>query len=150
MQVRKLRKYVPLTREQFRARFYERFYDPAFDDVQPELEKVFERAWDGYIRYRKSPGTQPAGAGFAGPSVALPVEWRDTRRLIQEAEKQQRDPASKSRILVVCASTRSEHSCPGEASKTWRLADHARKAIGWQAAVGTDFLDLSPLARESR
>ena len=34
MQVRKLRKYVPLTREQFRARFYERFCDPAFDDVK--------------------------------------------------------------------------------------------------------------------
>jgi hypothetical protein len=96
MQVRKLRKYVPLTREQFRARFYERFYDPAFDDVQPELEKVFERAWDGYIRYRKSPRTQPAGAAFADPSFALPVEWLDTRSLIQRPRKQQRTRAQKS------------------------------------------------------
>ena len=58
MKPRKLRQYVPLTREQFRERFYERFYDPAFDEVKPELEKVFERAWDGYIQYRKSPRTR--------------------------------------------------------------------------------------------
>ncbi|MFL6574290.1 MAG: NADPH-dependent FMN reductase, partial [Burkholderiales bacterium] len=72
MQVRKLRKYVPLSREQFRARFYERFYDPAFDDVKAELEKVFERAWDGYIQYRKSPRTRPAGPQFSDPSFQLP------------------------------------------------------------------------------
>ena len=58
--VRKLTQYVPLTREQFRRRFFERFYDPAFDAVQSELEKVFELAWDGYIKYRKSPRTQAA------------------------------------------------------------------------------------------
>src|SRR6185503_5889266 len=98
MQVRKLRQYVPLTREQFRERFYERFYDPAFDDVKPELEKVFERAWDGYIQYRKSPRSRPAGAGFADASFHLPVEWLEARRAIQEAEKRYRDSASKSRI----------------------------------------------------
>jgi len=109
---------------------------------------VFERAWDGYIKYRKSPRTQSAGAAFADPSFALPVEWLDTRRLIQEAEKRQRDPASKNRILVVCASTRSEHTCPGEVFKTWRLADHARKAIESQTGFETDFLELSHLADE--
>jgi multimeric flavodoxin WrbA len=148
MQVRKLRKYIPLTREQFHARFYERFYDPAFDDVKPELEKVFERAWDGYIQYRKSPRTRPAGPGFADPAFLLPVEWLETRRLIQEAEKQYRDPASKNRILIVSAATRSEHSCPAETSKTWRLADHARKTIESQSGFEVDLLELSHLADE--
>jgi hypothetical protein len=77
--VRKLTQYVPLTREEFRSRFYERFYDPAFDEVQAELEKICERAWDGYIKYRKSPRTQPAGAEFFDPAFSLPVEWLQTR-----------------------------------------------------------------------
>jgi multimeric flavodoxin WrbA len=148
MKPRKLRQYVPLTREQFRARFYERFYDPAFDDVKPELEKVFERAWDGYIQYRKSPRTQPAGSGFSDPAFLLPVEWLETRRAIQEAEKRQRDPATSSRILIVSAATRSEHTCPGETSKTWRLADHARKTIEKERAFEVDLLELSSLADE--
>jgi hypothetical protein len=66
--VRKLTQYVPLTREEFRSRFFERFYDPAFGDVQAELEKICERAWDGYMKYRKSPRTQPAGAEFSDPA----------------------------------------------------------------------------------
>jgi len=148
MKPRKLRQYVPLTREQFRARFYERFYDPAFDAVKPELEKVFERAWDGYIQYRKSPRTQPAGSGFSDPAFLLPVEWLETRRAIQEAEKRQRDPATSSRILIVSAATRSEHTCPGETSKTWRLADHARRTIEKERAFEVDLLELSSLADE--
>ena len=137
MQVRKLRKYVPLTREQFRARFYERFYDPAFDDVKAELEKVFERAWDGYIQYRKSPRTRPAGAGFADPSFALPVEWLETRSAIQEAQRKHEDSKSPSRILIVSASTRSEHSCPGETSKTWRslVGMYCGTLFSWKSII---------------
>jgi hypothetical protein len=88
--VRKMTQYVPLTRDEFRKRFFERFYDPAFDDVQAELEKVCERAWDGYIKYRKSPRTQPAGGEFSDPGFALPVEWLQTRSSIKEAEGRQR------------------------------------------------------------
>ena len=39
--VRRLEKWKPLTKDEYRARFFERFYDPAFDAVRPELEKVF-------------------------------------------------------------------------------------------------------------
>jgi multimeric flavodoxin WrbA len=148
MSVRKLRQYVPLTREQFRGRFYERFYDPAFDEVKPELEKIFERAWDGYIQYRKSPRTQPAGAGFADPAFLLPIEWLETRTAIHEAEKRQKDSASPARILIVSGATRSEHTCPAEVSKTWRLADHARRTIEAQKGFEVDLLELSDLADE--
>jgi len=140
--------YVPLTREEFRSRFFERFYDPAFNDLQAELEKICERAWDGYIQYRKSPRTQPAGAEFSDPAFALPVEWLRTRRAIVDAEKQQKNPSSPSRILVVSGATRSEHSCPGEVSKTRRLADHARRTIEAQPGFEVDFLEMSKLADE--
>ena len=119
--VRRLTQYVPLTREEFRRRFFERFYDPAFDEVKAELEKVCERAWDGYIKYRKSPRTQVAGPDFSDPAFRLPVEWLETR---------------------------SEHTCPGEVSKTRRLADHAAQTIEAQGGCEVDLLDLSHLADE--
>ncbi|MGZ9130657.1 MAG: hypothetical protein ACXW4Z_23000, partial [Candidatus Binatia bacterium] len=132
----------------FRERFFARFYDPAFDEVKPELERVFEKAWDGYIVYRKSPRKKPAGKGFADPTFALPIEWLDTRAKILAAAKRQKDPKSPSRILIVNGSTRSEHSCPGEISKTRRLAQQAQKTIESLRGFAVDFLDLSTLADE--
>jgi multimeric flavodoxin WrbA len=146
--VRKLSEYEPLTKAQFRDRFFQRFYDPAFDDVKPELEKVFERAWDGYIKYRKSPRTRPAGPGFADPSFELPVEWLEAREAVLAAARRFADPAGPSRILVVNAATRSEHTCPGEASKTRRLAERAQETLQSLPGFEVDVLHLSALADE--
>ena len=146
--VRRQTEYAPLTKAQFRERFHARFYDPAFDAVRGELEKVFEVAWDGYIVYRKSPRKQKAGAGFAEPEFELPVEWFKTRAAISAAEQRQKDPQSPSRILIVNGSTRSEHTCPGEISKTRRLAQTAQQAIEALPGYEVDFLDISTLADE--
>ena len=146
--VRRMTQYVPITREEFRKRFFERFYDPAFDDLRAELEKVCERAWDGYIQYRKSPRTQLAGAEFSDPAFQLPAEWLEARKAIRDAQARQKNPSSPSRILVVSGSTRSEHTCPGEVSKTRRLAVHAADAIKAQAGFEVDLLELSHLADE--
>jgi multimeric flavodoxin WrbA len=147
IEVRKLSRYVPLTPQQFRERFFERFADPAFDAVKPELDKVCDIAWNGYIEYRKSPRTQAAGKGFADEKFMLPVEWLAARDAIRAAEKKQRNPRSRSRVLVVSGATRSEHTCPGEVSKTRRLANHAIATLKRQR-VETDLLDLSALADE--
>ncbi|HUP95940.1 MAG TPA: flavodoxin family protein [Burkholderiales bacterium] len=144
--VRKQHDYVPLTKDEFRSRFFERFYDPAFDRVKAELEKVFEQAWDGYIEYRKTPRTRPAGAGFEDPAAELPVEWLRTRDNIHAAERRYRDPQSPSRILVINGSTRSEQTCPGEISKSLRLAQAARDAILEHPGFEVDFLSVSDLA----
>jgi multimeric flavodoxin WrbA len=146
--VRRLTQYVPLTHAEFRRRFFERFYDPVFDQVKSELDKVCELAWDGYIKYRKSPRTQAAGPEFSQPDFELPVEWLQTRKTLRDAELKQKNPASRSRILIVSGATRSEHTCPGEVSKTRRLADHAAKTIEAQAGFEVDLLDVSHLADE--
>jgi multimeric flavodoxin WrbA len=145
--VRRQDPFVPLSKDEFRKRFLAKFYDPAFEEVQAELERVCEKAWDGYVTYRKSPRQTPAGPGFANPSFKLPIEWLETRARIAEAEERQKDPKSPSRILVVNGSTRSEHSCPGEISKTRRLAQEARTVIE-SKGYEVDFLDLSTLADE--
>ena len=79
--VRRQGEWVPLTKAEFRDRFFARFYDPAFDAVAPELERVFEKAWEGYgVDYRKSPRTQPAGPGYADPAMACQLSGYGRRR----------------------------------------------------------------------
>ena len=48
----------------------------------------------------------------------------------------------------VNGSTRSEHSCPGEISKTRRLAQHAQNIIESLPGFEVDVLDVSALADE--
>jgi hypothetical protein len=146
--VRKQGPYVPLTKDQFRERFFARYQDPAFDRVQAELERICDVAWDGYIKYRKAPRTRPAGPGYADPTYKLSDDWRATRAAIDAAQARHVDPASPTRILLVNGSTRSEHTCPGEISKTSRLVQAARDAIAAQAGVEIDVLDPSTLADE--
>jgi hypothetical protein len=127
--VRKLTQYVSLTREEFRSRFFERFYDPAFEALRAELDKICEVAWDGYIKYRKSPRAQPAGAGFSDPTFSLPVEWLHTRAAIRDAERKQKDPASPSRILIVSGATRSGASPSMHGTRSRR-----RRASKWTSS----------------
>ncbi len=138
----------PIDREQFRRRFFDRFQDPAFDDVRPELERICEKAYDGYVNYRKSPRVRRAGKGFADPKMDLPVEWLETRARIRAAQTRWKKRATPTRILIVNGSTRSEHTCPGEISKTRRLARYAQKVIEALPKHEVDFMDISTLADE--
>lgn len=139
---------VKLSRAEFARRLGERFYDPAFDSVRSEVERVIEVAWQGYDAYRKSPRRRKAGAGFADPEFELPVEWLETRERIQEAERRQRDPATPRRVLVVAGAARHDRTCPGEMSKTFRLARLAREVVESEEGFECDFLDLSLLTAE--
>jgi multimeric flavodoxin WrbA len=137
---------VKLSRAEFGERFRERFYDPAFDEEQPRLAALEETAWEAYDDYRKSPRTRRAGAAFEDPDFQLPVEWLAARQRVLEAEQRQRQ-ASRSRVLVVCASPRTDQTCPGEMSKTYRLARLASDELE-KSGADVDFLDLSRLTAE--
>jgi multimeric flavodoxin WrbA len=138
---------VELSREEFERRFRERFYDPGFETLERELAALVEQAWHGYIDYHKSPRKRRAGEGFAEPDFELPVEWLATRAAIEAAERRQRGPGP-SRILLVNASARTDQSCPGEMSKTFRLAGIAQQEIEAQPDFEVDLLDLSRLVSE--
>ena len=139
---------VQLTRKEFDARFRDRFFDPSFDVAEDELRKIIDLAWDGYDEYRKNPRTRIAGKQFADPKAELPVEWLATRRAIQEAERRQRNRKSKSRVLLINGSSRSDQSCPGEMSKTFRLISIAKRIIEGQHNFEVELLDLSRLTSE--
>ena len=51
------------------------------------------------------------------------------------------------RILIVNGSARSEHTCPGEMSKSWRLVKLAEPALA-EMGFAVDILDLSRLTSE--
>jgi multimeric flavodoxin WrbA len=139
---------VQLTREEFKRRYRARFSDPAFDAVAAQIDRIVDVAWQAYDDSRKAPRTRRAGAGYADPDYALSVDWIAAREKILEAEEQQKNPASRPRILLINGATRSEHTCPGESSKTWRLAMIAREIFDAERDLEIELLDLSRLASE--
>ncbi len=146
--VRKGMPSVQLTQEEFSKRVRQRFYDPTFTAVAPEIEKVISVAWKNYTEYHRNPRKRPAGRGFSDPKFPLPIEWLETRKAIQQAERRQKNHKSNSRILVINGSTRSDQTCPGEMSKTFRLAKMAERIISGNKGFEVDLLDLSRLASE--
>ena len=146
--VRKGQGDVKLSREQFERRLRERFYDPAFEAVSVEIDRVVEVAWRNYDEYHKSPRKRPAGDGFADPSFELPLEWLEARAAIHAAQRGHDDSTAPTRILLVCGAARHDQTCPGEMSKSFRLASAARHEIESQPGLECDFLDLSLLTAQ--
>ena len=137
----------PMPREEFRRRFEQSFYDPAFEREKEAIAKLEAIAWDAYANDRKAPRTSKAGRGFANPDYQLSDEWRATRDALIAAEKVQKDPKTKSRVLVICGSSRNDGSCPGEMSKTFRLAKIAEDTLK-KKRIEVDLLDLSRLTSD--
>ena len=145
--VRKGQGDVKLTRDEFERRLRERFYDPEFEKVEGQIAGVIDVAWKAYDEYHKSPRTRKAGPGFANPDFELPVEWLETRERIQHATRQHDDASRPGRVLIVSGAARHDQTCPGEMSKTFRLASLAREEVE-RANVECDFLDLSLLTAQ--
>lgn len=131
-----------LSREAFGERFRERFRDPAFQAEREALGRIEEIAWRNYHEGHKSPVTAKAGEGFADPDYDLSVEWRATHDRLLAAQQRWSEPSTRSRVLLVNASTRNDGTCPGELSKSFRLTQTAREVLG-AAGLETDVLDLS-------
>ncbi len=137
-----------LPENEFKRRFRAQFPDPAFEPLDAELTRITEAAWDAYEQSRKSPRTRKAGAEFADPNYDLAVDWYNARDAVREAQVWHEDERGRSRILLINGSSRSEHTCPSEMSKSYRLLEIAREIFASDAGVVTETLDLSRLASE--
>lgn len=145
--VRKGQAPPPHPRDEFRQRFLARFVDPAFRQEQEAISRLEQIAWDAFVQGRKAPFTHKAGPGFQDPDYELSDDWRAARDRLLAAQQRWSDPGTRSRLLVIAGGPRNDGTCPGEMSKTYRLAriaaDEAR-GLGLEV----DFLDLSLLASD--
>jgi multimeric flavodoxin WrbA len=137
-----------LTEAQFKARYRERFQDPVFRALDAEIDQIAQAAWDGYSKGRKSPITRKAGPGYADPDYDLSVDWIAAKDAIEAAQKRHDDPAGPLRFLLINASSRSDHTCPGEMSKSWRMTSMAKVILDGAENTHVEVLDLSRLASE--
>ncbi len=137
----------PLDRAAFGRRFRARFVDPAYRQEDEALARLEAIAWDAYQEGRKAPLTHKAGPGYADPDYDLSDEWREASERIRAAQQRFADPATLSRVLVICGASRNDGTCPGEMSKTWRITGWLQQEF---AAKGfeVDRLDLSLIASD--
>lgn len=146
-QVRKGQAPARLGRDEFHLRFRRALYDPAYEGVIEALDAVEQVAWDAYQDGRKAPRTVKAGPGYADPDYDLSIEWKEASERLKAAEARQKDPASRSRILLINGAARNDGTCPGEISKSWRLSMLAKETLEG-LGIETDLLDLSLVASD--
>lgn len=139
---------VELDESTFSARFRSQFQDPAFEPLAASLDSLAAAAWDAYRHHRKSPRTRRAGAEFADPNYEIATDWLAARAAIQAAQQQHDDDRGPARILLISGSSRSDHTCPGEISKSSRLTELAREVLSGGPGVEVEVLELHRLASE--
>lgn len=137
-----------LAESEFKRRFRAQFQDPAFDPLSAELDRLAAAAWDSYLHSRKSPRTRKAGPGYEDPDYDLGLDWIETHAAIGRAQQQHDDPTGPLQVLLITCSSRSEHTCPGEMSKSYRLLELAREVFTAAGHTQVTTLDLSRLGSE--
>jgi len=146
-QVRKGQAPDTLERATFGERFRRSFVDPAFRAEDGAIARIEEIAWQAYSEGRKAPITRKAGHGYADPGYDLSVDWIEARARIDRASATWANPKTRTRALVVCGSPRNDGTCPGEISKTFRLAGIVSEVL-MEDGIEVDFLDLSLLTSD--
>lgn len=136
-----------IDRAAFGKRYRAAFVDPAFQPEVAAIGRLEEIAWQAYHEGRKSPVTRIAGPGHADPAYELSVDWIAARQAVDAAQARWVDRATPSRVLVIIGAARNDGSCPGEISKSFRLALWVKEEL--QAAdLDVDTLDLSLMTSE--
>lgn len=133
---------------EFKRRFLAQYIDPEFDSLRAELDRIAAVAWDAYTNARKAPLTRKAGPEFEDPDYDMSVDWLAARDAIIAAQQRHEDANGPLRILLISCSSRSEHTCPGEVSKSYRLTEIAREIFAAKPGVQTEVLELSRLSAE--
>ena len=136
-----------LAKDEFKARFLSQYVDPAFAGLAGELDRIAEVAWDAYDKSRKAPLTQKAGPGYADPDYDLAEDWIAAKAAIDRAQADYESGDRPQRVLLVNGSSRSEHTCPGEMSKSYRLIQMASEVLE-EGGLDTEILDLSRTTSE--
>ena len=136
-----------VARDAFHQLFMQAFFDPVFRQEGDAIARLEQLAWDAYEDGRKAPVTVKAGAGFADPDYDLSVDWRAARDKLDAAQKAWSEPSTRSRVLLVCGSSRNDGTCPGEISKTFRFVQLGKEILEAEG-IEVEVLDLSRITSD--
>lgn len=136
-----------LERNEFKKRFENNFKDPYFDQHRKQIAELEHIAWKAYLEGRKAPLTQNAGASYKDPDYDLSIDWIKTKEAVDKAQEEFEDPNGQHRVLLIAASDRNDHTCPGEISKTSRLVKIAEETLK-EEGIEVELLDLSKMTSE--
>ena len=119
---------VKLPRDEFEKRYRSRFVDPAFRPLQRELDAIVAAAWDAYSHSRKAPLTRKAGPAL--PIRNTKSRWTGWLRARPSFRRSGATTIGRAAAHpLINGSARSEHTCPGEMSKSWRLVKLAEPVL---------------------
>src|SRR5690554_992740 len=145
MSVRKSHRDWKIPRDEFLKRFKANYQDPYFDKFKDTIDELAEVSYKVYLEARKSPKTQKAGEGYQDPDYELSHDWIEAKKAILKAQKEFEE--GEEQILLISASHRNDHTCPGEISKSFRLLEIAQGILE-EEKVKFETLDLSELSHE--
>lgn len=147
MDIRKSNTEWKLTEEEFKKRYRNNFYDSYFDSHRDQIEQFADIAWKAYLEGRKAPHTKKAGKKFADPHYDLSLEWLAAKDAIDKAQAEHEKKHGPHRILLINASHRNDHTCPGEISKSSRLYQKALETLETSGAH-VEKLELNQMSSE--
>jgi hypothetical protein len=117
------------TREEFGKRFRARSSTPPSSRSRRRSGGWKRSPWKAYDEGRKAPVTRKAGPEFEDPDYDLSVEWYEASRKLQDAQRRWSDARRRRRCWWSAVPPRNDGTCPGEVSKTWRLAKIAQEEL---------------------
>ncbi len=139
---------VDITEDEYIRRFEKRFIDPYFDAHRTEIHELAKIAFRTHKDGRKAPIQSRAGPGYNDPDYMLADEWRQTKTAIEAAQKRHQDPKGRRRVLLISGADRNDKTCPGEVSKSRRLAQIAQATLEAEYDFDIELLDLSLMISE--
>jgi len=138
-----------LSRDEFERRWKTTIYDPAFEKAPSETDRSLA-CWEAYNDHRKSPRTPKCWTGMLPTGTLSSHRMAGNARQIRAAEKKiKKKHDGDSPDPLVCASPRTDETCPSEMSKTFRIGNAVRIHRA-STRIRVDFLDLSRSLRLRR
>ena len=147
--VRKGMPSVQLDKAEFKRRFLAKFYDPDFEPLKGETRQDRRHRLGHLRRVPQSPARSESRAGLCRSRLRhLGRMARHARQYSDRRAAARKTAKSPSRVLIVNGSSRSDQTCPGEMSKTYRLVTLAKEVVEKTRGFEVEVLDLSRLTSE--
>ncbi len=139
----------PISETEFIERFKKQFRDPIYDKHRAAIQEMAKIAYDAHQEGgHKAPFTKPAGPGYKDPSYKLADDWTNTKAACDAARLRYEDKSRKSKVLIISGANRNDKTCPGEVSKSRRMAQLAQKVFEDEFQFDVELIDLSLITSE--